>query len=168
MYNRWHQVIQYYRYKLYARRLNMKKLLIALALATATTTASANFDFFGSNNDGEWKMGPSGPYWEEGSNWPEWTPMYWMEEFMDNMDDDDNFSGMMPFGNSGNNFSGMMPFGNNNNMPAMPYPAAPAMPYGGYQQMMPVAPVMVPQAPVAIPVMPVAPAPVAPVAPAAQ
>ena len=132
----------------------MKKLLIALALATASTTASANFDFFGGGNNGEWVMGPNGPYWEEGSDWPEWTPMYWMEEFMDNMGGDDNsFSNMMPFGNSNNNNSyGPMPYSG--------VPQQPMMPYGGYQQApMMQAPVMpVPQAPLAVPAAPVAPA----------
>lgn len=121
----------------------MKKVLIALALAAASTTASANFDFF-DNNDGEWKMGPNGPYWDEGSDWPEWTPMYWMEEFMDSWDDDDdyNYNGMMPF-NNGNPY-GAMPYGQ---MPMMPAP----MPYGGYQQ----APVMpAPVAPMPTPVAP--------------
>lgn len=113
----------------------MKKLLLTLLLATAATSANANF--FGGNS-GEWKQGPNGPYWDE-SDWPEWTPMYWMEEFMDVFDDDNGFGGSnfsMPFGGS-NNYG--MPFGGNNfgqapyNMPAMPqapfgysYPAVPA------------------------------------------
>jgi len=133
----------------------MKKLLIALLLASATTTASANFDFFGGDNNGEWKMGPNGAYWEEGSSWPQWTPMYWMEEFMDNVGgNDNNFSGMMPFGNN----NSMMPFANNNSYnTAMPYggfPQQPMMPYGG-QAMMPAMPV----APIAMPVRPQAVAP---------
>ena len=125
----------------------MKKLLIGLLLVTATTTASANFDFFGGGNEGEWKMGPNGAYWEEGSSWPEWTPMYWMEELMDNVGNNDN-----------SNFAGMMPFGNNNSYnTAMPYggfPQQPMMPYAP-QAMMPVMPV----APIAAPVMPQAVAP---------
>ncbi len=131
----------------------MKKLLIALLLASASTTASANFDFFGGNSGGEWKMGPNGPYWEEGSDWPEWTPMYWMEEFMDNMDSD----------NGSGNFSSMMPFGgNNNNYNPMPYGAYPQqmpMPYGA--QMMPAMPVAPAMRPPVVPqaVAPVAPAP---------
>lgn len=107
----------------------MKNLLVALVLASAATSANA-FDFFG-NNDGEWKMGPQGPYWEEGSDWPQWTPMYWMEEFMDGWDDN---------GNYGSNF-GAMPYG--------AYPQQPMMPYG-YGAQMPAAPMM-PQAPVAVP-----------------
>lgn len=91
----------------------MKKVIAGFLFLLMTTNASANF--FG-GNDGEWKMGPHGPYWEE-SDWPQWTPMYWMQEMMDSFDDEgNNFGGMMPGGNK--NFGGMMP-GNNgfNNMP---------------------------------------------------
>lgn len=113
-----------------------KIVLLTALLATpfvATTQAS---DFFG-GNDGEWKMGPNGAYWDE-SDWPVWTPMYWMEEMMDSFDNDDNNSGgnnrfgNMPFGN-------MMPFNNNNtsNFNRMPYGTT--MPYGA--TMMPVVPV---------------------------
>ncbi|WP_308874124.1 hypothetical protein [Thiothrix subterranea] len=88
----------------------MKKLLIGLSLLAFSAGASAG-DFFGGNN-GEWKMGPNGPYYEE-SDWPKWTPMYWMEEMMDSFDDDDSYGG-------NNGFMGGMPFmGNNNNMPFM-------------------------------------------------
>lgn len=121
----------------------MKKLLIALALATATTTASANFDFFNNDNDGEWKMGPYGPYWDEGNDWPEWTPMYWMQEFMDAWDDNDN-----------NYYGGaMMPYG--------AYAQQPMMPYGAYPQPAMPAPAM-PMAPMPAPAAPApAPAPAA-------
>ena len=116
----------------------MKKLLIALTLATVTTTANADFDFFG-GDDGEWKMGPYGPYWDEGNDWPEWTPMYWMEEFMDAWDDDDD-----------NYYGGaMMPYG---------YTQQPMMPYGAYPQPAMPAPAM-PMAPMPTPAAP-APAPV--------
>jgi len=37
---------------------------------------------------GTWKMGPFGPYWDDNS-WPEFTPMYWMEEFLNGLNDDD-------------------------------------------------------------------------------
>ena len=142
----------------------MKKLLIGFSLLALPATASAN-DFFGGNN-GEWKMGPNGPYYEE-SDWPEWTPMYWMQEMADSFDDNgnDNFMGGMPFGNNSNNngFMGGMPFmGNNNNYPMMPYGGAP-MGYGapmmapqmGYGAPMP-APMMQPQA-MPMPAMPTAP-----------
>ncbi len=138
----------------------MKRLItiVACSLLTAVQvpTAQANFfggdnGFFGNNNNGEWKMGPNGYYWDE-SNWPEWTPMYWMEEFMDSWDDNGN--GFGGFGNNSfgnNNYGGYSPmypmpmqpdYGYQggapyNAYPAMPYPygggyAYPAMPYGGY------------------------------------
>jgi hypothetical protein len=111
----------------------MKKLIAGLSLLLVASAANA--DFFGGNN-GEWKMGPAGPYYDE-SDWPEWTPMYWMEEMMDMWDDNDNV------------YSGGMP-----PMPMAGGYGAPAMPYGGYQM---------PQQPVGY----AYPAPVAPVAPAA-
>ncbi len=85
------------------------KIVLLTALLAAPFAAQAS-DWFG-GNDGEWKMGPNGPYWDE-SDWPVWTPMYWMEEMMDSFDDDDdniwgyNRGGFnnMPFGN-------MMPYG---------------------------------------------------------
>ena len=84
----------------------MKKLMliatVVMASFFATPTVYAS-DWFGGGNNGEWKMGPNGAYWDE-SDWPEWTPMYWMEEFMDSWDNDNNFGG---WGNNrGNNFGG--------------------------------------------------------------
>ncbi|MBU0655224.1 MAG: hypothetical protein KJ914_08820 [Gammaproteobacteria bacterium] len=99
----------------------MKKLLVGLSLLALSATASA--DFFGGNN-GEWKMGPNGPYYEE-SDWPEWTPMYWMDEMMDNFDDEEDFGGGMPFSGG---MPGMMPYGG----APMGYGAAPMMPPMGY------------------------------------
>lgn len=155
----------------------MKKFLIALSLLGLASTASA--DFFGSGNNGEWKNGPYGPYWE-GNDWPEWTPMYWMQEMSDSFSDNDNNNngfnfgnrfgnGNMPFfGNQsnygyGNNYGmPMMPYGYNYQMPMMPYGAAPMPYYGGYgvpNMPAPVAPAM--------PIAPVAPANTAP-GPSAQ
>ena len=74
----------------------MKKLILGLLLLLSANAANASFF---DSNDGEWKMGPNGPYWDE-SDWPKWTPMYWMEEMMDNFGFDDNNN----FGNFGNNF----------------------------------------------------------------
>lgn len=123
----------------------MKNLLVGLSLLALSATVSAG-DFFG-GNDGEWKMGPNGPYYEE-NDWPEWTPMYWMEEMMDSFDDNDN-----------EGFFGNMPFGGNN-YPVMPY-AAPMAPAGYGVPMGYGVPVMTPGsmiAPVPAPAMPVAPA----------
>ena len=113
----------------------MKKILAIFALALFASTAHANF--FGSN-DGEWKMGPNGPYWDE-SDWPEWTPMYWMEAFMNSWDDDDNN------GFGGSYYPSMTM---NNRVPYMqgnyPYPSAP---YGYPAPATPTAPVVSPIAP---------------------
>lgn len=98
----------------------MKKviLVILISLAPIVSTSVDASGFFNSNN-GEWKMGPNGPYWDE-SDWPEWTPMYWMEEFMDSWDNN-NWGG--------NNYG----YGNYNY--AAPYNAYPYgynVPYGNY------------------------------------
>jgi len=73
----------------------MKKLIIALSLAMAAGAASynanASFFDFGDDDGCEWKMGPNGPWCDPDDNdWPEWTPMYWMEEMADSWDDDDD------------------------------------------------------------------------------
>lgn len=117
----------------------MKKLLIGLSLLALSATASAG-DFFGGNS-GEWKMGPNGPYYEE-SDWPEWTPMYWMDEMMDNFDDEEDFGGGMPFSGG---MPGMMPYGG----APMGYGAAPMMPPMGYGA----APMMAPMPQMGAPMM---------------
>ncbi len=140
----------------------MKKVLIGLSLLALSATANANF--FGNNNNGEWKMGPYGPYYEE-NDWPEWTPMYWMEEMSNSFDNNDNgyygnnngFFGNMPFMGNNYNYNPNMGYGYNmpmnyGNAPMMP---PPAMPY----------PYAVP--PMNAPAMPVAPQPTAPAMPTA-
>ncbi|MCK5810826.1 MAG: hypothetical protein KAH00_07030 [Cocleimonas sp.] len=107
--------------------------LLAAPFAATTTQAS---DFFG-GNDGEWKVGPNGPYWDE-SDWPIWTPMYWMQEMMDSFDDKDGNNNMMGMG-GGNNRFGNMPFGNmmpGNSTPKYGY----GMPYGAPAPAIPVRP----------------------------
>lgn len=97
----------------------MKKIILGIVFALAASSANANF--FDSNN-GEWKMGPYGPYYDE-SDWPEWTPMYWMEKFMDEMDDDNN--GYYPM----MRYQQPMPQAQSNYaQPAMPAPQAPFPP----------------------------------------
>jgi hypothetical protein len=118
----------------------MKKLLVGLSLLALSAGASAS-DFFG-GGDGEWKMGPYGPYYEE-SDWPEWTPMYWMDEFMNEWDsDDENYGGFggMPFMGGGN--PGMMPYGAG---PMMAPMGAPMMAPMGVPQMGMAGPMMAPQ-----------------------
>lgn len=149
----------------------MKKLLVGLSLLALSATASAG-DFFG--GDGEWKMGPYGPYYDE-SDWPEWTPMYWMDEFMNEWDNDEDyggFGGMPPF--MGGGYPGMMPYGGmpmgyGAPMPMM-YPQAgmagpmmPSAPMGNpmmMQQPMPAPQMMGMGAPLMAPPMPMAPQPV--------
>lgn len=57
----------------------MKKVLFAVLLGITAT--SANAGWFGSNNN---------YYGYDDNDWPEWTPMYWMEEMMDEWDNDDD------------------------------------------------------------------------------
>lgn len=66
----------------------MRKILfvtIPLLVATAFLLLFSGLAIAGG---GTWKMGPFGPYWDDNS-WPEFTPMYWMEEFLNQLDDDD-------------------------------------------------------------------------------
>jgi len=113
----------------------MKKLMLTLVIVMATfsmtTTVQANW--FGGGNNGEWKMGPNGPYWDE-SDWPEWTPMYWMEEFMDEWDNDNNWGNYGNYGAPGG--YNMNPYGYGN----MPYGYMP--PAGGYAYPAPPVPVV--------------------------
>lgn len=121
----------------------MKKVVFAITLLMAsvsvTTTANAS-DFFG-GNDGEWKMGPNGPYWDE-SDWPEWTPMYWMEEFMDEWDNNDNNWGGNNFGFDNNNYGS--PYGGGYGMSPYGYqqPYGYSMPNAGYGYTYPQTPVV--------------------------
>ena len=111
----------------------LQYVLILLIATTAVSTVNAS-DFFGGNN-GEWKMGPYGPYWDE-SDWPEWTPMYWMEEFMDSWDN--NGWGGNNYGYYGGNNYNVPYNGSYNNIPYGYGYNAPY--YGGYAA--PQAPVM--------------------------
>lgn len=117
------------------------KVVLLTALLAAPFSAQADWfggnDFFG--NNGEWKMGPNGPYWDD-SGWPVWTPMYWMDEMMDSFDDNNwggnNWGGGSNWGNNGYNnmpYGNMMPYGYgaptyNYNMPYAPAPVAPVTP----------------------------------------
>ncbi|MBT3205579.1 MAG: hypothetical protein HOM14_00030 [Gammaproteobacteria bacterium] len=81
---------------------------------------------YNTNVNADWFGGSDCPPWAYDCNdWPEWTPMYWMEEMSDEFDDN-NWGGNNWGGNNwgGNNFG---PFGGNNG----PYGRPPMMPYGG-------------------------------------
>ena len=61
----------------------MNKYVISVIAALSLMGASvANAGWFGSNNSWD-------DYYDD-NDWPEWTPMYWMEEMMDEWDDDDD------------------------------------------------------------------------------
>jgi hypothetical protein len=89
---------------------------------------NASADFFG---------GSDCPPWEYDCNdWPEWTPMYWMEEMSDEFDDNNDdwyrygggpYGGPRPYGPP------MMPYGGApyGGPAPMPYGAPAPMPYGG-------------------------------------
>ena len=91
---------------------------------------------YNTNLNAEWFGGSDCPPWAYDCNdWPEWTPMYWMEEMSDEFDDND--WGGNNWGGGGNNWG---PFGGNNGPgygrpPMMPYGGQgygrPPMPYGG-------------------------------------
>jgi opacity protein-like surface antigen len=63
--------------------LNMKKVAFSVVAALSLMAASAaNASWFGGNNNSY------GGY--DDNDWPEWTPMYWMEEMMDEWDNNDD------------------------------------------------------------------------------
>ena len=92
--------------------------------------------FLSANVSADFFSGDDCPPWEYDCNdWPEWTPMYWMEEMSDGWDDDDDdywrygmmgpYGGMPgPYGMPGYGMPG--PYG----MPPMPYGGGYGAPYG--------------------------------------
>lgn len=61
----------------------MKKIAFSVvAAATLMVSSVASAGWFGGNNS--WN-----DYYDD-NDWPEWTPMYWMEEMMDEWDNDDD------------------------------------------------------------------------------
>jgi len=85
---------------------------------------------FSFNANADFWSGDDCPPWEYDCNdWPEWSPMYWMEEMSDEFDDDDDYYryGGGPYGGPYGR-PPMMPYGR----PPMPY-GAPA-PYGAPQR----------------------------------
>ena len=82
---------------------------------------SANAGWFGNNNS----WGNNG---YDDSDWPEWTPMYWMEEMFDNFDDDDDYYRRGPYGYApyGYGPQGVQPFAGPYGQPPVPYAGIPA------------------------------------------
>jgi len=92
--------------------------------------------FLSANVNADWFGGDDCPPWEYDCNdWPEWTPMYWMEEMSNEWDDDDDY---YRYGGYGMPYGGGygMPYGGGYGMPygggyGMPYGGGYGMPYGG-------------------------------------
>lgn len=84
----------------------IKALLVGLMLMFSY---SAQADFFGSNDCPPWAY--------DCNDWPEWTPMYWMEEMSNEFDNNNDYYGY------GAPYGGPMPYG--------PAPYGAPMPYGG-------------------------------------
>ena len=110
----------------------MKRIAFSVvAAATLMASSVASAGMFGSNNG-----------WDDDNDWPEWTPMYWMEEMMDEWDDDDDDEWSRYGGQYGPGYfpgygGGYMP-----QMPQMPYapPAAQSFAPPIVPQYMPPAP----------------------------
>jgi hypothetical protein len=59
-----------------------KNILLAVVTVAMLAFSSSASAFFWDNDDWD-------DPWDD-NDWPEFTPMYWMEEFADEMDDDDD------------------------------------------------------------------------------
>lgn len=93
---------------------------------------NASASWFGFNNNNN--------YYDDNS-WPEWTPMYWMEEMMGGWDNDDNYR-YGPYGYAPNPYM------------AQPYGYQSYMPYGAQPQQPYVQAPVAPQAALPAPVVP--------------
>ena len=121
--------------------LKMIRTMSVSALLMFSVNASA--DFFGGDDCPPWAY--------DCNDWPEWTPMYWMEEMSNEFDDDDDYYryGGGPWGAP---YGGPMPYGPPMGAPyGGPAPYGPPMgaPYGG--PMPPYGPGRAPVAPPAPP-----------------
>ena len=96
-------------------------------LLSLSYNANVNADFFGGNDCPPWVY--------DCNDWPEWTPMYWMEEMSDEFDDNNDYYGPYgaPYGVPyGAPYGGPAPFPVPYGAPA-PYGRPPA-PFGAPQQ----------------------------------
>ena len=100
---------------------NWKKLLVVGVIVTSSQATASPFGNFGGNNFGGNKLGGSG-FGSGCNDWPEWTPMYWMEKMMSS--DKDCNSAYYPR-------SSAVPYGGYG--APSPYNTAYASPYGGAQ-----------------------------------
>ncbi len=119
----------------------MKKLFFMVALVAMLVATNANA-FWGGNNNGPYNY----------NDWPVWTPMYWMEE-MENEMDNNNWGG----NNWGNGGGYGNPYGGGY---GAPYGGGYGNPYGGGGYGAPYGPAYYPYSTG----YPAAPAPVAPAA----
>ena len=111
----------------------IRTLLIGMPLIFSF---GANADFFSGDDCPPWVY--------DCNDWPEWTPMYWMEEMSNEFDDDDDYyryggyGAPMPYGPPPMPYGAPMPYGGPAPMPQggpMPYGAP--MPYGQAPMMAP-------------------------------
>jgi hypothetical protein len=123
-----------------------KSLFSAAIAATMLISTSASAGWFGNNNDWDY----------DDNDWPEWTPMYWMEEMMDEWDNDDD-EDWYRYGGYGYGPR----YGYGGGYGAMPYPQMPPAPMMPYHPMQ-MQPYMAPQSNYMPPEAPRAPAPAAP------
>lgn len=114
----------------------MKRIAFSVvAAATLMASSVASAGMFGSNNG-----------WDDDNDWPEWTPMYWMEEMMDEWDNNDDEDYYRYGGQYG---PGYMPGYGGGYMPPQMAPQMPYMPPAASQFMppMPPQPQYIPPAP---------------------
>jgi hypothetical protein len=82
------------------------------------------------NASASWFGSDSGPY--DDNDWPEFTPMYWMEEMMNEFDDDDDDyyrygpQGYGPYGYAPYGYGAPAPYAGPYGQPPVPYAGIPA------------------------------------------
>jgi hypothetical protein len=95
------------------------KARVAAVLFGLLVSLNASAGWFGNDNG-----------WDD-SDWPEWTPMYWMEEMFDSFDDDDDYYRYGPRGYAPYGYAqpyAMAPYQGQVPHAQMPAPVAPQAP----------------------------------------
>ncbi len=108
---------------------NLAKISILTVLFVTVSTTSAN-GWFGknSNKGGGWGNSFSNNGYDD-NDWPEWTPMYWMEEFLGDDDNNYNYGRYRSAPNYANRYGANQPYGRVDQRPLVsPY----AVPYGNF------------------------------------